>query len=304
MAWQRSGQLYVPPGDLTWAQSHAALPTPVHIDADCYRFFFSARDAGNRSSISWVDVDLAGSPKIVAEARAPALSFGTPGMFDDSGVSIGSIVLDGAEARLYYMGWNLGVTAPWRNSIGVAVGDVRQARFERMYAGPILDRSPWDPFTLSYPWVLRVGPRDWRMWYGSNTKWGASSADMHHVLKVASSDDGLTWSGQQPLVMRPEMPGEYAFARPTVIHDRGMFRMWFAVRGDRYRIGYAESRDGVTWTRDDRTFGLAPGAAGWDSEMTCYPCAFAHKGRLYLAYNGNAYGRTGFGLAVWDEAGA
>ena len=81
-----------------------------------------------------------------------------------------------------------------------------------------------------------------------------------------------------------------------------MFRMWFAVRGDRYHIGYAESRDGVTWSRNDKTFGLAPTAAGWDSEMTCYPCAFTHKSRLYLAYNGNGYGRSGFGLAVWDDA--
>ena len=304
MVWQRSGQVYVPCGDLEWAQSHAALPTPVHLDADCYRFFFSARDAGNRSSISWVDIDLGGPPRIVAEARAPALSFGTPGMFDESGASVGSFVLDGAEARLYYMGWNLGVITPWRNSIGVAVGDVKQARFKHLYVGPILDRSPSDPFTLSYPWVLRLAPNHWRMWYGSNTKWGTTFADMHHVLKVASSDDGLTWSRQQPIVMRPEIPGEYAFARPTVIHDRGTFRMWFAVRGDRYRIGYAESSDGVTWSRDDRTFGLAPGAADWESEMTCYPCAFAHKGRLFLAYNGNGYGRTGFGLAVWRNEAA
>lgn len=302
MGWQRCESPYLPRGGASWTQTHAALPTPLQIEADRFRFFFSTRDASNRSSISWVDVDLYGTPKLLAEAQFPALSFGTPGMFDDSGASIGSFVPDGTKVRLYYMGWNIGVTAPWRNSIGIAIGDVKQARFERLYEGPILDRSPSDPFTLSYPWVLRLGDKDWRMWYGSNTRWGTSSADMHHVLKVARSEDGLTWSRQQLISMRPETPGEYAFARPTVLHVRGSFRMWFAVRGDCYRIGYAESLDGETWSRNDEKFGLAPSASGWDSEMTCYPCAFEHKGQLYLAYNGNGYGRSGFGLAVWNEA--
>jgi hypothetical protein len=301
MAWQRQGPVYVPRGDAAWAKTHAALPTPARLDGDRFRFFFSTRDAHNRSSVSWVDIDLGGTPKIVAEAASPVLSYGTPGMFDDSGVSIGSLAADGAGTRLYYMGWNLGITAPWRNSIGIAVGDVAQPRFERLYEGPILDRSPKDPFTLSYPWVLRLGEKDWRMWYGSNTKWGASSADMHHVIKVARSEDGLTWSDQRPVTLGPQADGEYAFARPTVIRDHGTFRMWFAVRGERYRIGSAHSADGETWTRDDKRFGLPPGAAGWDAEMTCYPCAFVHKERLYLAYNGNGYGRTGFGLARWDE---
>jgi hypothetical protein len=34
--------------------------------------------------------------------------------------------------------------------------------------------------------------------------------------------------------------------------------------------------------------------------MTSYPAVFAHGGRLWLLYNGNAYGRTGFGLAIWE----
>jgi hypothetical protein len=34
--------------------------------------------------------------------------------------------------------------------------------------------------------------------------------------------------------------------------------------------------------------------------MTCYPALFWHRDRLWLAYNGNGYGRTGFGLAVWE----
>ncbi len=76
--------------------------------------------------------------------------------------------------------------------------------------------------------------------------------------------------------------------------------MCFACRGEAYRIGAATSEDGVNWTRAIEEFGLDRARDGWDSEMTCYPALFRHRDRLWLAYNGNSFGATGFGLAVWD----
>jgi hypothetical protein len=79
--------------------------------------------------------------------------------------------------------------------------------------------------------------------------------------------------------------------------------MWFATRGERYTIGAAHSRDGRTWNRCDSEAGLQPEGAGWDSEMTCYPCVFRHRQAVYMLYNGNSYGRDGFGFAIWDGVG-
>jgi hypothetical protein len=76
--------------------------------------------------------------------------------------------------------------------------------------------------------------------------------------------------------------------------------MCFACRGERYRIGAALSDDGLNWTRLDESMGLNPSSSGWDSEMTCYPALFWHRERLWVAFNGNGYGATGFGLAVWE----
>jgi predicted GH43/DUF377 family glycosyl hydrolase len=76
--------------------------------------------------------------------------------------------------------------------------------------------------------------------------------------------------------------------------------MWFAVRGERYRIAMAESRDGTSWTRTEQ-LGLAPDR-DWDSDMVEYPCVFDWNGRRYMLYNGNDYGRTGVGIAVLDES--
>ena len=94
--------------------------------------------------------------------------------------------------------------------------------------------------------------------------------------------------------------GEFAFGRPCVIQDAtiGRYRMWYSVRGETYRLGYAESQDGIVWDRHDDRAGLSSLADGWDSEMITYPVVFQDRGRLHMLYNGNGYGRTGIGLAT------
>lgn len=300
MPWQRLDFVYCPNGSKSWARTHAALPVPVQIAPDIFRVFFSTRDADQRSSAGWVDVDLSEGPRIVREASEAALSPGEDGTFDDSGIGLGCITNTGAGQRLYYMGWNLGVRAPWRNAIGAANLSPQPDRFERCSPGPILDRSPEDPYTLSYPWVLRRAPDDWWMWYGSNLKANATRHDMQHAIKLATSNDGLRWTREGAIAIGLTAPGEYAIARPTVVEAGDLLLMAFACRGERYRVGAAWSRDGRSWTRADEIFGLAASTNGWDSEMVCYPAMFWHRDRLWVAYNGNGYGATGFGLAVWQ----
>jgi hypothetical protein len=300
MPWKRLGMIFVPDGSKAWARSHAALPIPVQIGRDIFRFFFSTRDAENRSHVGWIDVDLAGSPRVFRESSDPVLAPGEPGTFDDSGVGIGSLVQVNEGVRLYYMGWNLGVRAPWRNAIGFAYARTPLDKFERFSAGPILDRSPEDPFTLSYPAVLRRSPHEWWMWYGSNLAANAVSADMKHAIKAARSRDGISWERDGTTVVGFADHTEYAIARPSVTLIGELFLMTFACRGDHYQVGAATSSDGKCWKRIDSAMGLSPSLQGWDSQMTCYPSLFWHRERLWLAYNGNGYGATGFGLAFWE----
>ena len=74
--------------------------------------------------------------------------------------------------------------------------------------------------------------------------------------------------------------------------------MWYCHRGLTYRIGYAESRDGIHWNRLDHLSGIDVSQDGWDSEMIEYPFVFDHKGKRYMLYAGNGFGKTGFGIAV------
>jgi hypothetical protein len=200
---------------------------------------------------------------------------------------------------LYYLGWNLCVTVPWRNSIGLAIGDVRTGKFERYSPAPLLDRHAVDPYSISYPFVMRDEDR-FRLWYGSNLAWGPQQRDMEHVIKYAESPDGLNWDRRGKIAIGLSGPHEYAISKPFVLKENGLYKMWYAHRGESYRIGYAESDDGVAWRRHDDRAGIDVSASGWDSEMIAYPFVFDHAGRRLMLYNGNGYGKAGFGIAEWD----
>lgn len=298
MHWRRLGHIFNASGEHPWMLSHAANPVAVRMHGGVHRIYFSTRDAQNRSSIAWIEVDLREPQRILRKADRPSLSPGETGSFDDSGCSIGCMLRRDGKLWLYYMGWNLGVTVPWRNSIGLALSADEGETFVRRSRAPIMDRSDVDPFTMSYPWVVEE-ERGLRMWYGSNLSWGGKQTDMNHVIKSASSRDGVTWQRDGKVAILPADDSEYAFARPCVVRDGALYRMWYAFRGDTYRIGYAESADGQSWVRRPSGFDL--GSEDWDNQSVAYPCVFDHDGRRYMLYCGNGYGRTGFGLAVLED---
>jgi hypothetical protein len=295
--WRKLGPVFNADGRYDWMVSHAANPVAEHRGGDLFRVYFSPRDAGNRAHVAAADVEVRGETvRVVGVADTPVVAPGPAGTFDDSGTTMGCLVHDGPRSYLFYLGWNLGVTVPWRNSIGLAVRDHPDGPFVKHSPAPVLDRGRCDPYTLSYPCVLRDGA-GWRMWYGSNLAWGTHESDMHHVLKSATSRDLLNWERDGVTVLGLE-GDEIAVCRPWVVKEGGRYKMWFCHRTHAYRMGYAESADGLRWERRPGGAGLEPSAEGWDSEMVAYGSVCDHGGRRYLFYNGNRYGKTGFGVAV------
>jgi hypothetical protein len=279
--------------------THAALPVAVPLGGDLVRVFYSGRDAANRSSVGTLVLRVGEVPRVEEASPFPVLGPGGTGAFDDAGVGVGCVV---GRDRLYYMGWNVGGAAPWRNAIGLALGDAQVGRFERFSAGPLMDRDPVDPYSLSYPWVLRLGERDWRMWYGTHLRWGTTAAEMRHAIRAAWSRDGIAWQRAAEPCLPPEGE-EIATVRPSlVVEAGGGFSMWFARRNadGPYALGRAVSRDGRRWRREAP--GLEAEPAGWEGGAATYPSVFELLGRRWLLWNGAGYGATGFGLAVWEPA--
>ncbi len=66
-------------------------------------------------------------------------------------------------------------------------------------------------------------------------------------------------------------------------------------------MGYAFSEDLNNWTRDDEKAGIKLSSSGWDSEMQAYPFVEKTGEKIYLFYNGNEFGKYGFGYAILQE---
>jgi len=137
------------------------------------------------------------------------------------------------------------------------------------------------------------------MWYGSNLE--ATPHDRQripHAIRYAESADGVVWERAGQTCIQSDSSSEVSFTRPSVIISGNRLRMWYSYRGNHYRIGYAESQDGRNWSRKDSAGGLDPSGTGWEKTSTAYPCVFEHQNQRFLLYNGDDYGRTGFGLGV------
>lgn len=298
--WKSLGKIFCPSGESFWLNSHASCPVAEHIEEDLFRVYFSSREKDNKSHIGSLIVDINKSSEIIDMSTSPLLSPGESGAFDDSGVSLGSVVNVHGEKFLYYLGWNLGVTVPWRNSIGLAVFNEEKNKFEKINNVPILDRSKEDPYSLSYPFVLFKEGK-YLMWYGSNTTWERKTIeDVPFLIKYAESIDGVNWNRENKICLDIQSEADKAFAKPFVLYENDTYKMWYSHRGTNYKIGYAESIDGISWNRHDDLVCFS-GLSDWDNDSQAYPFVFSHKDRKYMLYNGNSYGKTGFGIAVLEE---
>jgi predicted GH43/DUF377 family glycosyl hydrolase len=300
MKWTKLGRVFTTDNNHPWMVSHAANPVAEYLRDDVFRIYFSCRDVQSRSHISCAEVELKPPFRVLSIAEEPLLSPGEIGTFDDSGVSLSCIKQINGRKHLYYLGWNLGVTVPWRNSIGLAIYNEATKTFERYSKAPLLDRNDVDPYSISYPFVFEDDVV-YRMWYGSNLRWGKEQKDMAHLIKYAESPDALHWKREGVIALHFKSDSEYAMSRPCVLKEAGIYKMWYSYRGESYRIGYAESEDGINWTRKDNEVGMDVSASGWDSEMIEYPYVFEDKDQRYMLYNGNGYGKTGIGLAVLEK---
>jgi len=304
IVWKKLGLLYAPSGKNCHPKliSHAANPLAVYLEDDVYRIFFSGRDINNRSSVGAVDIDIV-KRKIVQKHFNPFFIHGNEGSFYQDGVSIGNCYeVDGVKYMLF-MGWQNTTNSHWRGDIGRLIVKP-DLTLELDKGTPFIGIDTVVPIRLSYHWVLKDEVEGYKMWYGSTTTWDAGNGEMLHVINYASSLDGHNWQ-RQGLCIPYEINKAQAFSRPTVIgNSQQGYQMWFSYRsgsGEKYRIGYAFSQDGSKCELALESSGINISSEGWDSEMIEYPFVFNHKGEYYMLYNGNGYGKTGFGLAILEE---
>ena len=295
--WIKKGQVYKVESKNSYLVSHASNPLAVNIVDSIFRIFFSGRDINNKSSISYVDIDILTEENIYVSAK-PLITYGDDGSFYSHGISIGNRYKGkNNEDFILFMGWNIEEGKHWRGDIG-RLNLLGSKQLKLTSKLPFLQSDNEDPVSLSYPYVI-FHQGIYKMWYGSTISWSSENGEMIHVIKYATSKDGEIWD-KHGIAIPYELGVAQAFSRPSVIIDEKGYHMWYSYRdgtGKKYRIGYSHSSNGTNWTNKLDEVGIDVSNTGWDSEMLCYPFVFDHNGSRYMLYNGNNYGKDGFGLA-------
>jgi hypothetical protein len=277
------------------------MPTPEPIDDRTLRIYFASLDDEKFGRPGWVEVDARDPTRVLREADEPILDLGLPGTFDDSGVVPSCFAPVAGGRCLYYIGWQRCQRMPYQMFTGLAepAGD----GYRRRSAAPLIDRTNTEPFLRANPSILIENGR-YRSWYVSALGWTTvdDKPYPHYVIRHAESADGQRWSDSGPVCIGHDSPDEFGISRPWVVRDADGYRMWYAIRSRSapYRIGYAESPDGLTWARKDDEVGIHRSDDGWDAEMICFPSVIDVHGKRLMFYNGNRHGATGFGVAVLE----
>lgn len=309
MNWIKKGLIYVPSGLNGFDFSHCHKPTPLIIDENTIRIYFGVRDEKGKTRTTFVDLDIDNLNQVKYIHNKPVLDLGKLGAFDDSGVNVSSICRLENQIFMYFIGWNPSTTVHTRNSIGIAVSNDNGFSFKRLYDGSILDRNKEEPYYTGAVDVLKDGDV-WKIWYTSGSEWKILNGkpEIFYHIKYATSKNGIDWIRNNILCIPPRDEFE-ATARPCVIKENGKYKMWYSRRNlvdfrtnvkNSYRPGYAESIDGINWERLDDKLGLELSETGWDSEAIAYPYVIKIKGKYVMFYNGNGFGKSGFGYAVYE----
>lgn len=314
MKWLKLGKIFdptkhtLPNGCVQFAQSPQAL-----VFDEFVRIYFSTRavDESNKylSHIAFVDMHK-NLRDVLRVSDQPVIQLGELGCFDEHGIFPMNVVRHGKVVYGYTCGWNRKVSVSVDTAIGLAISSDDGITFERIGNGPVLSASMNEPCLVGDPFVMVIDGI-FHMWYIFGTGWkiyaNETAPDRTYKIGHATSPDGVNWSKEEARQIISDLLGpDESQALPTVIKIDGCYHMFFCYResfdfrnstGRGYQLGHAWSEDLSKWTRDDENPKLDGTPDTWDSEMQCYPHVFECDGKVYLLYNGNEFGRLGFGLA-------
>jgi predicted GH43/DUF377 family glycosyl hydrolase len=313
--WKKKGLLFSPNGNKVWMKEYAQVPVPVII-GNIYRIFFTTRHYPNAdkmpiSNIAYIDIDRKEPRKVLTISNEPVLPLGVFGTFDEFGLMPADIIkYDEKTHLMYYTGWTRSGSVPYVTNIGLAVSTDNCKTFKKYYTGPIIGLNKYDPILINGPSII-IDKGVYHMFYSSATRWveHKGKKEVYYFIKYATSLNGIDWDINNKFLL-PVLDDNEVQNAPRVSKVGDCFYMWFCYRkglnfrndsDSGYKLGLAISKDLKTWIRqDEKTMGITKSESGWDSEMMCYPYMIQDENVLKLFYNGNYFGKEGFGYAEME----
>lgn len=211
----------------------------------------------------------------------PVLNVGSAGAWDDTVLTVPTVLYGNSTYHLWYTGFD---GTYYR--IGYATSS-DGVNWTKIPSAPVVDLGPpgsWDDERCVYPFVMKDGTT-YKMWY---TGFDGSAAR----ILYATSSDGISWSKNPNPVLDIGSPSSWddeAVDSSVVIKDGGEYKMWYYAHGNAWRIGYANSTDGINWVKypGNPILNLGP-SSSWDDFAVAFPWVIK-EGPLYkMWYGGRA----------------
>ena len=310
MKWKKLGMLF---DGNKYGFYYTKSPQAIVFD-EYVRIYFSTCQKDNNkliSDVAYVDYsrDL---KKVLRISNGQVIERGALGCYDEHGIFPFSPMRFEDKIYGYISGWTRRTSVSVDTGIGLALSNDGGNTFTRLGNGPVLTASLQEPFLIIDGYVKKI-MTDFHIWYIYGVEWqlfnGGAEPDRVYKIGHATSKDGINWIKEGKQIIEDKLENE-AQALPCVIEFDNRFHMFFCYRyandfknnhNRSYRIGYAYSDDLLNWVRDDDNAGITVSKDGWDSEMICYPNVFELDNSIYMLYNGNCFGKDGFGLAKLER---
>ena len=171
--------------------------------------------------------------------------------FESKLVYAPSVIKENGMYKMWYTGWD----AAMRTKTGLAESnDGKTWNKYNGNGGPVLTwGGPTDPdkTDAGMPYVIKENGV-YKMWYTASDNSGVT-----WTLCYATSTDGINWTKHGKVV--DISPGKFdsrGVTGPSVIKTNDIYEMWYSgieapFVPDIWRIGYAQSRDGINWQKID-----------------------------------------------------
>ncbi len=217
----------------------------VLFDGAIYHMWYSGFDGiyyriGHATSNDGIEWD--------KDPQNPVLDVGALGSWEESTVYLPCVLLVESVFHMWYDGaWG------WIEKVGHATSSDGSI-WTKDPLNPVLDvgtSGSWDD-TQVFPMAGSVifDNNIYRMWYG-----GCNTSNRWQI-GYATSDDGSVWTKDEANnpVMMPGSSGEWddhSVIPGTILMNGSTYDMWFSgvTPDNRWRVGYATSTDGISWTK-------------------------------------------------------
>ena len=242
----------------------------------------------------------------VDDPTDPVLGPAEPGAWDDGSRYPMAVVKVEGIFHLFYNGQRTGTAQLDSTDVGHATS-TDGVTWEIDSANPVLVRGAageWDDTAL---WGVAIlhDESGFRMWYA-----GRDSDDMLGRVGTATSSDGSMWTkhAQNPIMdVGPTGSFDDELVMPgTVIFENELYRMWYMSSRELpdpddydWRIGYAESGDGLTWHRRPEPV-FDPGKS-WENWLVYSPSVLFDGSEYHMWYTGHSGSHIAIGYAVSDD---